>query len=154
MTNHHKKHTEPSHENLPPSATSQRPRRHLKDPDQIFQARQARQQRASDLVREAPLKGQNTQSETQKIEKPLPRRHPILNSFITAGTISLCFLIIYYAYRAGLLFAANRLEWEPAWWLIKHPDIYEKTIWGLIAVYFLALVIGIRQALKHPLRGR
>lgn len=146
------KHPTPSRQVQPPSSHPSRVRRQVKDPDQVYQARLARRQRQTDPIAFKPKPEPATGSITKN---PTPgdkvaHRHPLLNVLITAGTLSFIFLILYYAFRAGLLFAANRLDWEPAWWLINHPDVYEKTVWGLIVLYGLSLIIGIRQVLKNP----
>ena len=146
------KHPTPSRQVQPSSSHPSRVRRQVKDPDQVYQARLARRQRQADPIVLKP----NSEPVSDSVTKdPTPgekvaHRHPLLNVLVTAGTLSFIFLILYYAFRAGLLFAANRLDWEPAWWLINHPDVYEKTVWGLIGLYGLSLVIGIHQVLKNP----
>ena len=146
------KHTTPSRQVQTPPSHPNRVRRQVKDPNQAYQARLARRQRQADPITFKPTPEPVTDSVTKD---PTPgekvaHRHPLLNVLVTAGTLSFIFLILYYAFRAGLLFAANRLDWEPAWWLINHPDVYEKTVWGLIGLYGLSLIIGIHQVLKNP----
>lgn len=146
------KHPTPSRQVQPSSSHPSRVRRQVKDPDQAYQARLARRQRQVDPIafqlKPEPATGYVTKNPTPGDK--VAHRHPLLNVLITAGTLSFIFLILYFAFRAGLLFAANRLDWEPAWWLINHPDVYEKTVWGLIVLYGLSLIIGIRQVLKNP----
>ncbi len=146
------KHTTPSRQVQTPPSHPNRVRRQVKNPNQAYQARLARRQRQADPIafkpNPEPVTGSVTKDPTPA--EQVAHRHPLLNVLVTAGTLSFIFLILYYAFRAGLLFAANRLDWEPAWWLINHSDVYEKTVWGLIGLYGLSLIIGIHQVLKNP----
>ena len=146
------KHTTPSRQVQTPPSHPNRVRRQVKNPNQAYQARLARRQRQADPIafkpNPEPVTGSVTKDPTPA--EQVAHHHPLLNVLVTAGTLSFIFLILYYAFRAGLLFAANRLDWEPAWWLINHSDVYEKTVWGLIGLYGLSLIIGIHQVLKNP----
>lgn len=62
---------------------------------------------------------------------------------ISAGVISIIFLVVFFSYQQLLLFTANYLGLDLSYWILENPNIYHKGINFIIIAYIFILLISL-----------